>query len=62
MVADQGSVKLGPLAEEKAKSLPFGGALSFRAGEDIDSPLRMAFLIMIAISGDEPDTRFLKVG
>jgi len=62
MLIGEGLVKLGPLAEEKAKSLPFGGALNFRAGENIDDPLRCAILTAIHVACDEaPDTRFMKV-
>ena len=57
----RGAVKLGPLAEEKARSLPFGGALSFRAGEGVEDPLRNAILTTIAVSL-ETDTSALKVG
>jgi hypothetical protein len=55
-----GSVKLGPLAEEKARGLPFGAALDFRAGESIEDPLRCAILTTIAVSF-ETDSRSLKV-
>ena len=58
---DRGSVKLGPLAEEKALGLPFGAALDFRAGENIDDPLRCAILTTIAVAF-EADSRSLKVG
>jgi len=58
---DRGSVKLGPLAEEKARSLPFGAALNFRAGENIDDPLRCAILTTIAVAL-ETDSSSLKVG
>jgi hypothetical protein len=58
---DCGSVKLGPLAEEKARGLPFGAALDFRAGENIDDPLRCAILTTIAVAF-EADSRSLKVG
>jgi hypothetical protein len=44
-----GSVKLGALALEKARGLPFGAALDFRAGENIDDPLRCAILTTIAV-------------
>ena len=59
MIAN-GSVKLGPLAFEKAKGLPFGAALDFRAGENIDDPLRCAILTAIAVAF-ETDSRSLKV-
>jgi hypothetical protein len=49
MIAN-GSVKLGPLAFEKAKGLPFGAALDFRAGGNIDDSLRCAILTTIAVS------------
>jgi hypothetical protein len=49
MIAN-GSVKLGPPAFEKARGLPFGAALSFRAGENIEDPLRCAILTAIAVS------------
>ena len=57
---DRGSVKLGPLAEEKARGLPFGAALDFRAGENIDDPLRCAILTTIAVSF-ETNSSSLKV-
>ena len=44
-----GAVKLGPLAEEKARGLPFGAALDFRAGENIEDPLRCAILTTISV-------------
>jgi hypothetical protein len=57
-----GAVKLGSLAQEKARLLPFGAALDFRAGENIeDDPLRCAILTAIAISL-EVDNSALKVG
>jgi hypothetical protein len=56
-----GAVKLGPLAQEKARCLPFGAALNFRAGENIDDPLRCAILTTIA-GAFETDGRLLKVG
>jgi hypothetical protein len=59
MIAN-GSVKLGPLAFEKAKGLPFGAALDFRAGENVDDPLRCAILTAIAVSF-ETDSSSLKV-
>jgi hypothetical protein len=55
-----GSVKLGPLAFEKAKGLPFGAALDFRAGENVDDPLRCAILTAIAVSF-ESDSSLMKV-
>jgi len=60
MIAD-GSAKLGALAEEKARNLPFGAALDFRAGENIDDPVRCAILTTIAVAF-EGDSRSLKVG
>jgi hypothetical protein len=59
MIAN-GSVKLGPLAFEKAKGLPFGAALDFRAGENVDDPLRCVILTAIAVAF-ETDSRSLKV-
>jgi hypothetical protein len=59
MIAN-GSVKLGPLANEKARGLPFGAALDFRAGENVDDPLRCAILTTIAVAF-ETDTSSLKV-
>jgi hypothetical protein len=56
-----GAVKLGSLAQEKARLLPFGAALDFRAGENIDDPLRCAILTTIAVAF-ETDSRSLKVG
>ena len=56
-----GAVKLGSLAQEKARLLPFGAALDFRAGENVDDPLRCAILTAIAISL-EVDNSALKVG
>jgi hypothetical protein len=56
-----GAVKLGSLAQEKARLLPFGAALDFRAGENIDDPLRCAILTAIAVAF-ETDSRSLKVG
>jgi hypothetical protein len=47
---DRGSVKLGALADEKARGLPFGAALNFRAGENIEDPLRCAILTAIAVA------------
>jgi hypothetical protein len=58
---DRGSVKLGPLAEEKTRGLPIGAALDFRAGENIEDPLRCAVLTTIAVAF-EADSRSLKVG
>jgi hypothetical protein len=60
MIAN-GSVKLGALAEQKARGLPFGAALDFRAGENIDDSLRCAILTTIAVAF-ETDSRSLKVG
>lgn len=59
-VIDRGSVKLGPLAEEKARGLPFGAALDFRAGENIEDPLRCAILTTIAVAFEE-DSSSLRV-
>ena len=56
-----GAVKLGSLAQEKARLLPFGAALDFRAGENVDDPLRCAILTVIAVAF-ETDSRSLKVG
>jgi hypothetical protein len=56
-----GAVKLGSLAQEKARRLPFGAALDFRAGENVDDPLRCAILTTIAVAF-ETDSRSLKVG
>ncbi|MGC1564171.1 MAG: hypothetical protein WA820_30580 [Bradyrhizobium sp.] len=56
-----GAVKLGSLAQEKARLLPFGAALDFRAGENVDDPLRCAILTAISISL-EVDNSALKVG
>jgi hypothetical protein len=56
-----GAVKLGSLAQEKARLLPFGAALDFRTGENVDDPLRCAILMAIAISL-EVDNSALKVG
>jgi hypothetical protein len=56
-----GAVKLGSLAQEKARLLPFGAALDFRAGENLEDPLRCAILTAIAISL-EVDNSALKVG
>ena len=56
-----GAVKLGPLAQEKARFLPFGAALDFRAGENIDDPLRCAILTAIAVAF-ETDFSFVKGG
>ena len=56
-----GAVKLGALAQEKARLLPFGAALDFRAGENIDDPLRCAILTTIAVAF-ETDSRSLRVG
>jgi hypothetical protein len=58
---DRGSVKLGPLTEQKARGLPFGAAFDFRAGENIEDPLRCAILTTIAVAF-EADSRSLKVG
>ena len=55
-----GAVKLGPLAQEKARGLPFGAALDFRAGENVDDPLRCAILTTIAVAFEE-DFSSLKV-
>jgi hypothetical protein len=54
-------LKLGSLAQEKARLLPFGAALDFRAGENVDDPLRCAILTAIAISL-EVDNSALKIG
>ena len=56
-----GAVKLGSLAQEKARLLPFGAALDFRAGETVEDPLRCAILTTIAVAF-ETDSRSLKVG
>ncbi len=56
-----GSVKLAALAQEKARALPFGAALDFRAGENVENPLRCAILTAIAVAF-ETDSRSLKVG
>ena len=56
-----GAVKLGSVAQEKARLLPFGAALDFRVGENVDDPLRCAILTAIAISL-EVDNSALKVG
>ncbi|HEY8033222.1 MAG TPA: hypothetical protein VIF02_12815 [Methylocella sp.] len=57
---DRGLVKLGPLAHEKAQCLPFGAALDFRAGENIEDPLRCAIMTTIAVAFEE-DSRSLRV-
>jgi hypothetical protein len=56
-----GAVKLGSLAQEKARLLPFGAALDFRAGENVEDPLRCAILTTIAVAF-ETDSHSLKVG
>jgi hypothetical protein len=56
MIAN-GSVKLGPLAEEKARGLPFGAALDFRAGENIEDPL----LTTIAVAFESGSSALIKV-
>lgn len=45
-----GSVKICTLAQEKAKSSPFGAALDFRASEKADDPLRQAAVLTIALA------------
>jgi hypothetical protein len=56
-----GAVKLGSLAEEKARRLPFGAALDFRAGENVEEdPLRCAILTTIAVAF-ETDSRSFHV-
>jgi hypothetical protein len=59
MIAN-GSVKLGALAEQKARGLPFGAALDFRAGENVDDPLRCAILTAIAVAFED-DSSSIKV-
>lgn len=56
----RGQVKLAQMANEKARQLPFGAALDFRAGENIDDPLRCAILTTIAIALEE-DNSSLKI-
>src|ERR1700730_6876171 len=56
-----GAVELDSLAHEKARLLPFGAALDFRAGENVDDPLRCAILTTIAVAF-ETNSRSLKVG
>jgi hypothetical protein len=47
-----GEVKLCEPALAKTKTSPFGGALDFRAGADIDDPLRSAAILTIALGLD----------
>jgi hypothetical protein len=47
-----GSVKLCEPAFAKTKTSPFGGALDFRAGADVDDPLRAAAILAIALGLD----------
>ena len=53
-----GDVKLFHVAEERAKTIPFAGALDFRAGTEVgDDPLRHAALLAIALSMEDQGAR-----
>ena len=47
-----GNVKLAEPAFAKTKTSPFGGALDFRAGADVDNPLRAGAILAICLSLD----------
>jgi hypothetical protein len=47
-----GDVKLSEPALAKTKTSPFGGALSFSAGADVDDPLRAAAILTISLALD----------
>jgi hypothetical protein len=47
-----GSVKLCHPAHERTRTTPFGSALSFHAGADVDDPLRSAAILAITLSLD----------
>jgi hypothetical protein len=47
-----GEVKLCELGLLKTKTSPFGGALDFRAGADVDDPLRSAAILTISLGLD----------
>jgi hypothetical protein len=47
-----GSVKLCEPALAKMKTSPFGGALSFHAGADVEDPLRIAAILTICLALD----------
>jgi hypothetical protein len=49
----RGAVKICLPAGIKAKTSPFGGALDFRAAENVDDPLRAAAVLSIAMGLDE---------
>jgi hypothetical protein len=48
-----GRVRICAPAIEKARSLPFAGALDFKAGENTDDPLRGAAILSIALGLDD---------
>jgi hypothetical protein len=48
-----GLVKLAEPAFAKMSTSPFGGALDFRAGADVDDPLRASTILAICLSLDE---------
>jgi hypothetical protein len=53
-----GSVKLCEPALEKSRTSAFGGALDFRAAENVEDPLRCAALLTLGLCLDpEPPRR-----
>jgi hypothetical protein len=48
-----GMVRITSAVVEKAKTSPFAGALSLRAGENVDDPLRCALVSAIALCLDD---------
>jgi hypothetical protein len=50
--AAAGDVKLCQPAFERTRTSPFGGALSFHGGADVDDPLRAAAILAIALGLD----------
>jgi hypothetical protein len=56
-----GDVKLCEPAFERTRTSPFGGALDFRAGADVDDPLRAAAVLAIALGLDETLSTTTKV-
>jgi hypothetical protein len=52
-----GSVKLCEPALEKSRTSAFGGALDFRAAEDVEDPLRCAALLTLGLSLDPAPPR-----
>jgi hypothetical protein len=55
------NVKLCEPALAKTKTSPFGGALSFHAGADVDDPLRVAAILTISLALDSTLSATTKV-